>query len=360
MIRLPAGFTAAPLTDADIDAVVALVRHCEAFDSGQALYERADLVADLALADRARDALVVRADSGSGVGFGSDVGLGASAATGPIVAWGMVAGARSRWADVHPDARGQGLGRALVDWSVGRAAELGADRIGQTVDDERRDAVALMRGTGARAGRTAWILRRDLDLAGPAPGVRSVPGMRVRDFRIEDEAEVLGLLAQAFTQGPDRPATSIEAWQAMVTRREGFLPQDLQLAVLDQGLGAGLDGSEGAGAVAGQPGGGRIVAAAFVLTDGEEAWVDKLATSVDVRGRGIGQLLMEQVFAEAHARGIPHVTLSTDSTSGALPFYERLGMRVVRSFTHWTIDVRGAGGAVDGSPKRQRPTGDAG
>jgi hypothetical protein len=35
--------------------------------------------------------------------------------------------------------------------------------------------------------------------------------------------------------------------------------------------------------------------------------------------------------------------VSTDSTTGALPFYERLGMQVTRSFTHWAIPL-GVGG----------------
>ena len=106
MIELPAGFAARPLADEDIDDVVSLVRTCEVHDSGAAMYERADLVGDLVLADRASDTVLVHDPRGT------------------LAAWGMVLRQRTRWADVHPDHRGLGLGRALVGWSVARAREL--------------------------------------------------------------------------------------------------------------------------------------------------------------------------------------------------------------------------------------------
>ncbi len=79
--------------------------------------------------------------------------------------------------------------------------------------------------------------------------------------------------------------------------------------------------------------------AAFLIDDGQELWVDKLATHPGFRGRGIGSALMRRTFVLAHARGRRATCLSTDSTTGALPFYERLGMQVTRSFTHWAIPL---------------------
>jgi len=38
-------------------------------------------------------------------------------------------------------------------------------------------------------------------------------------------------------------------------------------------------------------------------------------------------------------RGYDHTSLSTDSRTGALTLYERVGMRVTRSFTNWAIDL---------------------
>jgi hypothetical protein len=79
VIDLPAGFTADPLADGDVDAVVALVRGCELHDSGEAMYERADLIGDLVGADRARDAIALMqaADSNTGaLPFYQRLGMG--------------------------------------------------------------------------------------------------------------------------------------------------------------------------------------------------------------------------------------------------------------------------------------------
>jgi GNAT superfamily N-acetyltransferase len=301
VIVLPAGFTASPLADADIDGVVALVRACELHDSGHALYERADLVADLVLADRQRDALVVRDPGGA------------------VVAWGLIVRARTRYADVHPDCRGLGLGRGLVQWSVARAGQLGADRIGQTIEDSRSDARTLFQGSGALAVRTAWILCRDDGPAAATPAPPDdLPGIVLRDSRPADEVEALEMMELAFSQWPDRQPSTLATWKAMVTRREGFTADQLQLAV-------GADA--------------RIVGVAFLIDDGQEMWVDKLATHPGFRGRGIGSALMRRTFVLAHARGRRATCLSTDSTTGALPFYQRLGMQVTRSFTHWAIPL---------------------
>jgi mycothiol synthase len=305
VIVLPAGFTANPLADEDIDEVVSLVRACELHDGGEAMYERADLVVDLVGADREHDALVVRDPAGT------------------AAAWGLILRRRTRWADVHPDHRGLGLGRALVDWSLTRAQQLGADRIGQTVEDARADAIALFRGVGAVAVRTAWILRIEHDgHAPPRPG--ELPGVALRESGPADEVQALEMMELAFSQWPDRPSSSLDAWQAMVTRRQGFRADQLQLAVT--------------------PGGG-IVGAAFLIDDGQELWVDKLATHPHFRGRGIGGALLQRSFVLAHARGRRATCLSTDSNTGALPFYERFGMHVTRAFTHWAIPLGGAGSA---------------
>ncbi|HYN55685.1 MAG TPA: GNAT family N-acetyltransferase [Motilibacterales bacterium] len=306
MIDLPAGHTARPLADDDIDDVVSLVRTCEVHDSAAAAYERADLVADLALADRLRDTVIV------------------SDPRGVLAAWGLILRRRTRWADVHPDHRGRGLGRALVDWSVARAGELGADRIGQTVEDTRVDAVALFLGSGALPVRTAWILRRDHEPALPPPPPDGVPGIVLRGSTPKDEVEALEMLELAFSEWPDRQPSTLATWKALVTRREGFTPDQLHLAVATDG---------------------RIVGAAFLIDDGEEVWVDKLGTHPEFRGRGIGRALLRQSFVLAHARGRRATLLSTDSNTGALPFYEQLGMRVTRSFTHWAIPLDGAGRA---------------
>ena len=131
------------------------------------------------------------------------------------------------------------------------------------------------------------------------------------------------MMELAFSEWPDRQPSTLATWQAMVTRREGFTADQLQLAVSADG---------------------RIVGAAFMIDDGQELWVDKLATHPEFRGLGIGSALMRRAFVLAHARGRLRTCVSTDSNTGALPFYERLGMEVTRSFTHWAIPLVDQGG----------------
>lgn len=300
-LDLPAGLRAHVLVDGDVDEVVALVRRCEEHDSGAPMYERADLLSDLAQVDRDRDAVVVRDP------------------TGRIVAWAMVLRARSRWADVAPEARGQGVGSALVAWSVMRARALGADRVGQTVEDVRHDAAALLRRRGAVPVRTSWILRRAVDPADADATVGLPVGLRLADSGPDVQDAALVMMERAFSAWPDRPPSTLATWQAMVTQREGFTDRDLRV-VLDPA--------------------GTVMGAAFLIDDGSELWVDKLAVHPGHQRLGIGRALLRDAFGRAARSGRVSTALSTDSTTSALPFYESAGMRVERSFTHWAIPLR--------------------
>ena len=102
----------------------------------------------------------------------------------------------------------------------------------------------------------------------------------------------------------------------MVTRREGFEPDDLVLAVADE----------------------RIVGGAFLI-DADEIWVDKLAVAREFRHRGIARALLRTAFVRSHHRGYAWTSLSTDSRTGALSLYERIGMTIHRSFTRYGLDL---------------------
>ena len=67
----------------------------------------------------------------------------------------------------------------------------------------------------------------------------------------------------------------------------------------------------------------------------EEGWVDQVATRASHRRRGVARALLQSVFAAFHATGRRAVGLSTGSQMGALAPYERIGMRVRRSYTAW-------------------------
>jgi ribosomal protein S18 acetylase RimI-like enzyme len=66
----------------------------------------------------------------------------------------------------------------------------------------------------------------------------------------------------------------------------------------------------------------------------QEGYVKDLAVHPHRRGRGLGKALMLQTFAEFARRGIPRVTLKTDSINPtqAWKLYARLGMETERTY----------------------------
>lgn len=57
---------------------------------------------------------------------------------------------------VHPDARGQGLGRALVAAAIARAEARGCRAVGLTTNERNEAAVALYEAFGLQAARARW------------------------------------------------------------------------------------------------------------------------------------------------------------------------------------------------------------
>ena len=296
-LALPPGLTTRPLSFDDIDDVVALANACELHDVGYTMWERADLVSDLHIeeVDPTVDTVGVAQDD-------------------RLIAWAFLPRERSAWADVRPEARGRGIGTWLRRWTEDRAKERGSDRVGQTINDRAADAVALFVEAGYAPGHTAWIL--SMEHAERPANPRIPQGIEIRAYRPGDDEEALGMFEEAFAEAPDRAPSSLSTWCAMTIEREGFVPDDLLLAI---------DGQE-------------IVGGAFLI-DSDEIWVDKFAVRRDHRDRGIARALMQVAFRRGFDRGYASTSLSTDSDRSALTFYEKIGMRVRESYTHYSIDL---------------------
>ena len=201
----------------------------------------------------------------------------------------------------------------------------------QVIDDGRKEVGAMFTASGYEARHTSWILRMD-HVSEPAPP--TVPtGIEIRPVRPDDRPGVehaaralpaqprrpvlhMAMFEAAFSEFADRLPASEATWRAMTVGREGFAPEDLIVAV---------DGTQ-------------VVGGALLL-DSEEIWVDKLAVAATHRHRGIGRGLLQTAFERSFDRGYDHTSLSTDSRTGALSLYERIGMHVTRSFTNWALDL---------------------
>lgn len=301
---LPDGLTTRPLTASDAGAVTELMAACERHDMGEVLIELEDIVADWQRpsVNLATDTLGVFAD-------------------GRLVAYADVYHARRAEVFVRPDFRGRGIGNALMRWTWSTALGQGGRLVGQTVPDSLSDAVALFQAAGYRPLWTSWIL--ELPEGAQIAAAALPDGVQIRAFEPgRDEHAAYQVIEDAFNEWPDRDASSYADWAAGVVQRPGFEPWHLLVAVEDVG---GIEE--------------QVVGACFVIPSADTGWVQQLAVRRDRRGRGLARALLLRAFAEARARGAIRFELNTDSRTGALGLYERVGMRVKQSFVHYARDL---------------------
>ena len=291
------GLTVRALTVDNVDDAVALTNTCEMHDVGYTMLDRGDLTSDFRL-----PGFDPQADS---VGIWEDTRL---------VGWGYMPKGHRAWIDVHPDARGRGIGTWLRRWSERRARDRGAASVEQTINDRAADAIRLLVAARYTPRSTSWILSMEHPErpADPAPP----ESITLRTFRPGDEEEALGVFEDAFNGSPGRQSSMLATWRSQTIEREGFTAEDMVLALE----------------------GGEIVGVAFLI-DSDEIWVDKLAVRRDHRHRGIARALLQVAFQRGFERGYASTSLSTDSGSGALTLYERVGMHIRESYTNHAIDL---------------------
>ena len=79
---------------------------------------------------------------------------------------------------------------------------------------------------------------------------------------------------------------------------------------------------------------GVVVAMAWVLFGLDTAFISKLATKKEERGRGLAQALLVDSFKVGREHGAHRSELSTDSRTGALSLYEKVGMVVTSTWVN--------------------------
>jgi ribosomal protein S18 acetylase RimI-like enzyme len=158
-----------------------------------------------------------------------------------------------------------------------------------------------------------------MQLGDAPPEVTAPPGISIRPYRGDDAEAAYRVIEDAFNEWPGRQPTKFEGWSAYVLGHAAFAPDLSRLA---------FDGDELVG-----------VALCNDYEGQDEGWVPQVATKATHRHRGIARALLQSVFVAFHATGRRRVGLNTDSRTGALTLYERIGMRVRRSYTSWAKDL---------------------
>ena len=231
-----------------------------------------------------------------------------------LVAWAEVYRRRGR-GDVRPSHRGRGIGSAVLGGSRTRARALGDPEVGQT----KTDANAARRGALPCERLPADVdLVDDPDRAGRAAAASRAgrTGVAIRPYRASDARDVHRVIDAAFTEWPGRDPEPYEVWASHDLAHPAFRPDLSPLA---------FDGDE-------------IVGAVLATTTRSSARAGSRSSRPKAthRRRGIAQAMLRTAFGWFHERGRRVAGVSTDSRTGALGLYEKVGMRVVRQYTRYT------------------------
>lgn len=300
-LQLPPGLTTRPLTTADSRAVYEVMVAHEEHEIGMAEIEEADIVGDWQ-----RPSFDI-ATSTMGVFDGDQ-----------LVGYAEHSGGDRADAAVHPDYYGRGIGTALAGWLADKARELGKPTVGMPVP-VGSTGDRLLTALGWEARWTSWSLVLPGDAEIPQ---RILPaGYTIREASPDEYGTVHTVIEDAFLEWSKRDRQPFEDWAAQTIQRPGFEPWMFRVVTDPTG---------------------EVVAVAYVLLadlDVLEGYIEQLATRVDQRGQGIAQALLVDAFAVARAHGAARSALSTDSRTGALSLYEKVGMQVSETWVNRAITV---------------------
>ena len=218
------------------------------------------------------------------------------------------ADASGGWIDVgvEPSVRRRGIGTALL-----RAAEAAATAEPTLLTALQSDppGAAFAHANGYEKAWEVWLMGIDLPEGIPEP--EWPEGVSVRTYGGEEaEArEIKELLDLAYAEEFHHQPATFENWSRFMFEDPMFDAAVWFLAEADA----------------------KIVGAAL---NWDEGYIKDLVVHPDWRGRGLGKALVYQTFGEFKRRGLPRVTLKTDSNNptDAWRLYERAGMRKERTY----------------------------
>lgn len=296
---LPEGYTSRQFTMSDAPAVFELMAACELADLGSVEIELADITSDWTSSS-----------------YSFDDGIGVYAGDELVAYTERMRRDRGDGA-VHPDHRGRGLGTALAGWLAQRAAEYGDPAIGIPYPvDSAGDR--LLAELGWQPRWNSWILALP---AGAQIEARALPdGYQIRAAEPSDYESAWHVVEDAFLEWSERDKEPYDDWAHAIFERDGFEPWQLRVALDDSATVVG--------------------AAVLIMADeGRDGYIDKLAVRGDQRNRGLAQALLADAFAIAREHGAVTSTLSTDSRTGALSLYEKVGMVITSNWVNRAITL---------------------
>jgi mycothiol synthase len=284
---------------------------------------------------------------------GQDLGqmsVAIQAPTGELIGWcwlePRIGGAMWNRIHVHggvePGSRGNGHGRALLHWAEGRARDflVAADGARRDLADVVTVHAAASADSRARLHAHCgyaverWYSDMFRSLKVPVEPHQLPAGYRFIAWTRERDAEFHAADVDAFRDHWGSAPWTADGWRHEYADDAGFRP-DLTVGV------------EHAGQVV-----GYVMMAAYegIMDDEGQlvAWLARLGVRRDDRGRGVGGAAITRALDLARTAGFATAGLDvdTESLTGALRLYERLGFYPVKRLAIRVKTLRAAGAPV--------------
>ena len=235
---------------------------------------------------------------------------------------------------VHPEWRGAGLGRAVMDWIEPRAAELAADRYPSlplvcSVWCGKPDSSAVRLAAARGYGPARYFQDMRIELAGWAPPSPGLAAPAPAESGAGDHAVVLPL-------GPEHAEGTRRAHNEAFSDHWGAVERDAARWA-DQLAARSFRPALSRVALSADPSLGPDDAVDGYVLCNEfvpgELYVALVGTRRRARGRGLASRLLADVLVAAREAGYRLADLGVDSESptGAVGLYERVGFRALRT-----------------------------
>jgi mycothiol synthase len=229
---------------------------------------------------------------------------------------------------VHPSYRNCGLGSQLVEWAEKAAVPIHEDAFGGHplalsgfCLQSNVSAAGLFESHGYRPLR--WLHLMTIDLTQPLRDVLSPPpGVEIVDFTPERSEEARLVRNEAFRDHWGSTETTAEGW-AHLMGSNAFRPACSFLA---------YEAGEALGIIL-----ALEYDAYFEATGIRDLFIGLVGTRRAGRKRGIASALVNRALTQAQAAGFVRASLDvqSDSMTGAVGLYQRLGFAIDHSVTYY-------------------------
>ena len=317
--------TLRPLGHDDIPALARLLAAAEAVDRTGEHYNEADLTEEFANPDIELGKDIVGAFDGDVlVGYFSVYPRSTDGEQAKFHVEGTVA----------PERRDQGIGTELVRAMLARADQVHRERhpdlparIGLTGISSNTEQAELLEHHGLAPERWNFVMRASLGAVDAPPALPD--GLELRRYDDSYAEPMHRAHNEAFLDHPNFTPWTEVMWKQWVTDSRNFRPE-LSFVVVEPSAPE------------------RVVAylqsneydAYFQATGRREAYVGKVGTLRDFRGRGLAGALLRHALAAYQQAGFDEASLDVDSENptGALGVYQRAGFEVESRWTNYALE----------------------